>query len=163
MQIPGKVLKLMKNDMSDQVALSFNLSFSSSSFPTILKTIARKHQFIKKTPSLNVQIAGIFLYYVTLIKSLKGKCIAVYINYLKTIYNLQFGFRQKHLSLHPLIHLTDRILEQLDDGKYGYRIFVYFQKAFYTVDHAFLTQKLSYYAVRSDANNWFSSSLKNST
>ena len=163
MQIPGKVLKLMKNDMSDQVALSFNLSFSCGSFPTILKTIARKHQFIKKTPSSNVQIAGIFLYYVTLIKSLKEKCTSVYINYLKTIYNLQFGFRQKHLSLHPLIHLTDRILEQLDDGKYGCRIFVYFQKAFYTVDHAFLTQKLSYYAVRSDANNWFSSSLKNST
>ena len=81
----------------------------------------------------------------------------------KLIYNLQFGFRQKHPSLHPLIHLTDRILEQLDDGKYGCRILVYFQKAFHTVDHAFLTQKLSYYAVRSDANNWFSSSRKNST
>ena len=81
----------------------------------------------------------------------------------KLIYNLQFGFRQKHPSLHPLIHLTDRILEQLDDGKYGCRILVYFQKAFHTVDPAFLTQKLSYYAVRSDANNWFSSSRKNST
>ena len=36
--IPIKILKLMKNDISDQLAVSFNLSFTSGSFPTILKT-----------------------------------------------------------------------------------------------------------------------------
>ena len=37
--IPIKFLKLMKNDISDQLAVLFNLSFTSGSFPTILKTI----------------------------------------------------------------------------------------------------------------------------
>ena len=36
--IPIKISKLMKNDKSDQLAVSFNLSFSCGSFPTILKT-----------------------------------------------------------------------------------------------------------------------------
>ena len=36
--IPIKILKLMKNDISDQSAVLFNLSFTSGSFPTILKT-----------------------------------------------------------------------------------------------------------------------------
>ena len=36
--IPIKILKLMKNDISDQLAVLFNLSFTSGSFPTILKT-----------------------------------------------------------------------------------------------------------------------------
>ena len=36
--IPIKILKLMKNDMSDQLAVLFNLSFICGSFPTILKT-----------------------------------------------------------------------------------------------------------------------------
>ena len=49
------------------------------------------------------------------------------------IYSLQFGFRQKHLTSHALIHLTDKIREQLDKGNFACGIFVDFQKAFYTV------------------------------
>ena len=36
--IPIKTLKLMKNDISNQSAVFFNLSFTCGSFPTILKT-----------------------------------------------------------------------------------------------------------------------------
>ena len=77
------------------------------------------------------------------------------------VYNLQFGLQQKHSTTHALIHLTEKIRKQLDSGKYGCRIFVDFQKAFDTVDHTILTQKLNYYGVRGKANNWFSSYLKN--
>ena len=71
----------------------------------------------------------------------------------KLIYNLQFGFRQKHSTSHALIHLTEKICEQIDSGKYGCRIFVHFQKVFDTVNHAILTQ--NYYRVRGKANNCF--------
>ena len=36
--IPTKVLGLLKNDISDQLANLFNLSFTTSSFPTLLKS-----------------------------------------------------------------------------------------------------------------------------
>ena len=36
--IPIKILMLKKSDISDQLAVLFNLSFTSGSFPTILKT-----------------------------------------------------------------------------------------------------------------------------
>ena len=70
----------------------------------------------------------------------------------KLVYNLQFGFRQKYSTSHALIHLTEKIREQLDSGKYGCRIFVDFQKVFDTVDHTILTQKLNYYGVRGKEN-----------
>ena len=79
------------------------------------------------------------------------------------VYNLQFGFRQKHSTTHALIRLTEKISEQLDNGKFGCGIFVDFQKASDTVDHTILTQNLNYYGVRGKANNWFSSYLKNRT
>ena len=69
--IPIKILKLMKNDISDQLSVLFNLSFTSSSFPTILKT-SKVTQFIKKTQNSNVPIIDQFPYYLTLTKSLKG-------------------------------------------------------------------------------------------
>ena len=44
------------------------------------------------------------------------------------IYNLQFGFRQKYLGSHALIHLTDKIREQLDNGNIACGTFVDLQK-----------------------------------
>ena len=79
------------------------------------------------------------------------------------VYNLQFEFGQKHSAIHALIHLTEKIREEIDSGKYVCAIFVGFQKAFDTVNHASFPQKLNYYCVRGKANNWFSSYLKNRT
>ena len=75
----------------------------------------------------------------------------------------QFGFRQKHSTSHALIHLTHKIREQLDKGNFVCRIFVDFQKAFATIDHQILIQKLNYYGIRGIANNWLSSYLQNRT
>ena len=34
-------------------------------------------------------------------------------------YDLQFSFRQKYSTSHALIHLTDKIREQLDSGNFA--------------------------------------------
>ena len=73
------------------------------------------------------------------------------------IYDQQFGFQRKH----ALLHLTDKIREQLDKGNFVCGIFVDFQKAFGTGDHNILIQKLNYCGGRSTAKNWFSSHLEN--
>ena len=77
------------------------------------------------------------------------------------IYNLQFGFRQKYSTTHALIHLTDKIREQLDSGNFTCGIFFDLQKAFDIEDHDILIQKLNNYSIRGVANNWFSSYLQN--
>ena len=64
------------------------------------------------------------------------------------IYDLQFVFRQKYSTFHALIHLTDKITEQLDSGNFACGIFVDLQKAFGTVDHVILIQKLNHYGIR---------------
>ena len=69
------------------------------------------------------------------------------------IYSLQFRLRQKHSTSHALIHLTDKIREQLDKGNFTWRIFVDFQKSFDTVDNQILIHKLNYYGIRAIANS----------
>ena len=77
------------------------------------------------------------------------------------IYSFLFGFRQKHSITHLLIHLTELIRKQLDDGNYGFGNFVEFQKAFDTVDHDILLKKLEHYSIRGICDKWFLSYLTN--
>ena len=81
-------------------------------------------------------------------------------NFLETnsiIYNLQFGFRQKYSASHTLTDLTNKLKELLDSGNFDCGVFVDIQKAFDTVDHDILSQKLNHYRFREVTNNWFSS------
>ena len=77
------------------------------------------------------------------------------------IYDLQFGFRQKYSTYHPLINLTDKMREQLDSKHLAYRILIDLQKASDTVDHDIFKQKLNHYGIRVVASYWFSSYLQN--
>ena len=78
---------------------------------------------------------------------------------LKCIYSLQFGFRAKHSTNHALIDITENIKHALDNKMHDCGLFVDLQKAFDTVNHKILLGKLSHYGIRGIANYWFSSYL----
>ena len=79
------------------------------------------------------------------------------------IYNLQFGFREKHSTNHALFSITEKIRESLDNNNFACGIFIDLQKAFDTVNHDILLQKLNHYGIRGVANAWFKSYLSNRT
>ena len=78
----------------------------------------------------------------------------------KSLYHLQFGFREKHSTNHALINIIENINEALDKNKVACGIFVDFQKAFDTVNHDILINKLSHYGITGSINNWFKSYLQ---
>ena len=84
-----------------------------------------------------------------------------FLNKFNCIYNLQFGFREKHSTNHALINITESIRSALDNDKTVCGIFVDLQKAFDTVNHDILIDKLNYYGIRGTANTWFKSYLSN--
>ena len=77
------------------------------------------------------------------------------------IYNLQFGFREKHSTDHALFNITENIREALDANNFACGMFIDLQKAFDTVDHTKLLNKLDNYGVRGLSNKWFKSYLNN--
>ena len=81
----------------------------------------------------------------------------------KCIYKLQFGFRAKHSTNHTLVNITETIREALDSKRIAGGVFVDLQKAFDTVNHEILLQKLGYYGIRGTVNDWFVSYLSGRT
>ena len=79
------------------------------------------------------------------------------------LYTYQFGF-QKNKSTHlAIICLLDKLVSALEKGEVGIGIFIDFRKAFDTVDHTILLEKLYFYGIRGIAYKWLSNYLSNRT
>ena len=57
--------------------------------------------------------------------------------------------------------MTEKIRETIDKGKFGCGIFIDLRKAFDTVNHKILLQKLDHYGIRGSSLSWFESCLDN--
>ena len=77
------------------------------------------------------------------------------------LYIYQFGFRKNNSTAFALMEIIENIKESIDKGKYGCGIFIDLKKAFDTVNHKILLQKLEHYGIRGNILRWFGSYLTN--
>ncbi len=74
--------------------------------------------------------------------------------------NFQFGFRKNHSTLHPLLLFSNKITEVLENKKHCIAIFCDLQKAFDTVDHVILLEKLKSLGIEGIELGWFRNYLE---
>ena len=69
--------------------------------------------------------------------------------------NNQYGFRNNNSATHALIDITEKIRIALHSKYYAWSVFIDLEKAFNTVNHTILLEKLKYHDVRGITDNWF--------
>ena len=75
------------------------------------------------------------------------------------LYPYQCGFQIDYSTNNALMTTVERIQKQLDAGNYTAGVFVDLKKAFDTVDHNILLEKLDYYGIRGVAKDYNRNSM----
>ena len=96
-----------------------------------------------------------------LLEKIVSRQLIRFLNVNDIIYKHQYGFRAGHNTSHPVLHLTDEIYKALNQKPSGktLTVFIDLKKAFDTVDHEILLQKMQNYGVRDSENLWFENYL----
>ena len=77
-------------------------------------------------------------------------------------YTSQYGFRPRHSTSHAVNEFTDETVTELEKKKFQIGVLLNLSKAFDTIDHNILLNKLNWYGIRGIALEWFSNYLKKS-
>ena len=160
--IPIVVIKKTANLISAPLARLYNNSLREGVFPSVFK-IGKVTPIYKKDNKESIEnyrpvsILPIFgkifekIIYTRLYAFFMAKGI---------LHEDQFGFRKGHSTTHALHKSVESISEKMKNGKHVLGIFIDLSKAFDTLDHGILLNKLENYGIRGTALALMASNLQ---
>jgi retron-type reverse transcriptase len=96
-----------------------------------------------------------------ILEKLMYKRLLKFLEWKSVLFDKQFVFRQGYSTQYAMLSIIDKIQKAIDNRSTRCGIFLDFSKAFDTVNHNILVNKLEYYGVRGVAKDWFASYLHN--
>ena len=140
-----------------------NLSLSSGIFPDKMKTGKILPIYKCNDPSnfSNYRPISLLPQFSKLLEKLYNKRLMQFLNVNNVIYNSQYGFRQNHSTELAVLEMVEKISDALDKKMFSVGLFIDLKKAFDTLNHNILIEKLKFYGIRGVASDWLISYLSN--
>ena len=161
--ISADVLKRVSDEIFVILKHIFNISLAKGVFPNKLN-IARVIPIFKKgnnTLVTNYRPISVLPCFSKLLEFIMYNRLYKHFVENNILYQKQFEFQNAHSAEHATLQLVNQITEAFSQAKYTLGIFLGLSKAFDTVNHNILLEKLKAYGIQSENLKWFRSYLSN--
>lgn len=141
----------------------FNQSLSTGIVPSKFKLSKITPIFKNGNPQLfnNYRPISVLPAFSKLLEKIVSLRLVNFLTAQNILYEHQYGFRKRHSTIHPIIHLLNDISSAQDDVPNNKTLAIYLDlsKAFDTISHSTLLNKLNHYGIRGVSHTWFSNYL----
>lgn len=163
--IPCSLLAHIIEYIANPLCKLINLSFIEGSFPSCLKDaiLIPIHKKNEKELISNYRAISLLSVFSKLFEFAYASQLKVYLNKNDILSNSQFGFREGYSTQDAVTSLYTFLLQNIDKKKKCECLFFDMSRAFDTVNHELLLNKMSAYGIRGVPNSWIRSYLKNRT
>ena len=162
-EISAHFLVVAANVLAFPLTILFNYAFEFGIFPSCLKT-AKVIPIFKsgiKTDISNYRPISILSYFSKNFEKLVCKRTRSFLDKNSVLLPTQYGFRPLYSTSHAMLDLLTTSLDNINCNKSTALILLDLKKAFDTLNHNILINKLLHYGIRRTANSLFASFLSN--
>ena len=147
--ISTKLLKEIKSEIVKPMTLLINQCLNTGIFPDKLKLakVIPLHKKDSQTDITNYRPISLLPSISKIIEQVVFKQLANHFTSHNLFHNNQYGFRAKHSTELATLHLVDNMVQNMDSGLIPLNIYLDLSKAFDTLDHEILIDKLKYYGI----------------
>ena len=161
--ISTKLLKQIAPMIITPLYFLINLSLETGYVPREFK-IAKVVPVFKsgdKHDYTNYRPISLLSSFSKLMEKVVARQLVGFLKFHNLLYKHQYGFRANHNCSQPVLHFSDKIYNSLNQkpSLASLSIFIDLKKAFDTVDHNILLQKMDHYGIRGISNEWFQNYL----
>ena len=160
-RVSNVLLKEIIAQIAEPLSMIFNQSLQTGEFPSDMKLAEVVPLYKSKEHYLESNYRPISLL-TTISKILEKvvyKRVYKFLTESSQLYDNQYGFRSNHSCEHAISQTVGNLLKNLENKKNSICVLLDLSKAFDTIEHSIMLEKLDLYGIRGTALSWFHSYL----